>query len=137
MPIFAKQIKSLGIIVGIICLMLFGVACGDTDGITTKDITGTWRALEPSSYVQFYSDGTYRIAYSIKEFEENPIEQGQFIVEGTWLTYITNDDSIACTTGQRGIYEMERTEEGTIRTMLQEDECLRRRTQTVTLKRMP
>ena len=123
--------------IGVCGLLLLAVACSNNKGISVEDLSGSWHAIEPNGYAQFNADGTYRLATTFEGLERRPIEQGQFTIEGTLLTYISSDESDFCGAGERGIYEMEQTGEGVIRTKLQEEECSSRRFQTVTLERLP
>ncbi len=138
-------------IAGLLVLGILAVACGDDgndeDAIngqaTVEDLTGTWRAIEPGSYVQFNADGTYRIALSAEDVENTTVEEGQYTLEGTLFTFISSDESRNCASGQRGIYEMEVLEEGPsgedqIRQIQVEDECsIRGSVGDVTLRRVP
>lgn len=134
--VLIHRIKLLVRMFGIFGLLVLGAACGGDDEIILEDLPGTWKAREPGSYIQFSADGTYRIAGTTENLER-PFDQGQFTLEGTLLTYTSSDESIFCVAGQRGIYETEWTEEGALRTMMQEDDCNRRRQKTVTLERLP
>ena len=126
-------------IIGFVGLMMLGAACGGSGGnseITVEELTGTWRAIEFRTRIQFDADGTYR-NYFLGEGPDSPVEVGQYTLEETLLTFITGDEGRFCATGQRGIYELERTEEGEIRMVLQEDECSLRETPSITLKPVP
>ena len=132
-------------VAGLLVLGILAIACGDDgndeDAIngesTVGDLTGTWRAIEPGSYVQFNADGTYRIALSAEDVENTTVEQGQFTLEGTLFTFISSDESRNCAAGQRGIYEVERTGEDGMRWVLQEDECSVRSQPIVNFERVP
>ena len=75
--------------------------------LTVADLIGEWRALPPRSILHLNEDGTYRIALGL-----TTVEQGQFTLEGTRFTVISNEDSRNCAEGQRGSYEMEVLEDG-------------------------
>ncbi len=138
-------------VAGLLVLGILATACGD-DGndedaingeITVEDLTGTWRAIEPGSVVQFNEDGTYRIALSIDGLKDSPVEEGEWTLEGTLFTFISNEDSQNCAAGQRGSYEMEVLEEGPsgedrMKQIQLEDECSIRGSEgDVTLERVP
>lgn len=133
----ANRINILGRLIGIFSLILLGVACGGNDGITVQDLSGTWKAREPGSYVQLNSDGTYRIAGTVNSLKERPMEQGLYTLEGTLFTFISSDESTFCKVGQTGTYQLEETEDNGVRMLLQEDDCRSRRHQIVTLSRVP
>ena len=125
-------------IIGIIALMALGTACNGNDGISIEDLTGTWRVKEEGSYAEFNADGTYSIAWTIEGLENSPVEEGLYTIEGTLLTLISSDESKSCASGSRGFYEIERTGEGGMRHVIQEDECgIRGSTGTVNLERVP
>ncbi len=136
---------------GLLVLGILAIACGD-DGndedaingeITVEDLTGIWRAIGLGSFLQLSEDGTYRIANSAEDIENTTVEQGQFTLEGTLFTFISNQDSQNCAAGQRGSYEMEVLEEGLsgedrMKQIQVEDECsIRGSVGDVTLERVP
>ena len=133
-----NRIRRPAGIIGMIALMALGAACNGNDGITVEELTGTWRVKEEGSYAQFNADGTYSIAWTIEGLEDSPVEQGQYTLDGTLFTFISSDESRSCAAGSRGVYEMERTGEGGMRQVIQEDECgIRGSTGTVNLERVP
>ena len=79
-----------------------------------------------ATWLQLSEDGTYGFADSPQLIEEAPFDAGQFRLEGTSLTFITNDESELCA-GQTGNYEVELTEEGQLQFALEEDACWERR----------
>lgn len=86
-----NRIRGPAGIIGMIALMALGAACGGNGEITVDDLTGTWKAIEPGSYVRFNADGTYRIALSIENLEDSLVKQGQYTLEGTLFTFISSD----------------------------------------------
>ena len=131
-------IRGRAAIIAMIALMTLGAACSGNDGITVEDLTGTWLVKPEGSYVQFNTDGTYSIAFSIEGLVDSSVEEGQYTLEGTLFTFISSEESGSCAAGQRGFYEMERTEEDGWRMVIQEDECgIRGSTGTVILERVP
>ena len=113
---------------------------------TVAYLTGTWSASECACRLVFDMDGTYRIQQGLGarpgSAEATTVEQGEFTLEGTVLTFISNDESINCEAGDRLISEVEVLEDGAsganrIRQVQVEDECLIRGTvNTVTLGRV-
>ena len=126
-----------GLLIGLTLLSLVTCSSGPNE-ITAKELIGNWRVMPEGSYVQFKSDGTYSIGWSIDGLESAPVEQGRYTLEGTLFTFISSEESLACSAGARGFYEMERSDDGGFRQIIQEDECtVRGSTGTVTLERVP
>ena len=91
------------------------------------DLTGVWkRSSGTEAYLQLNEDGAYSFARAQQELEEAPLEGGQFRLEGTSLTFITNSESEYCA-GQTGSYQVELTEQGQLEFVIQEDPCWDRR----------
>jgi hypothetical protein len=114
--------KSLVVLVVIVSLGL--AACAGSQpaaSIGGVDIIGVWKQ-EGETYFQLNEDGTYRTAASFAFLEQAPLEVGQFQLEGTSFTFITSDESFECT-GLEGSYELELTEQGQLRFVVQEDAC--------------
>ena len=109
---------------------------------TVQDLIGIWRVVEEGSFVQLKEDGSYRIAWDTEDIENTTVEQGQFTLERTLFTFISNKDSQACAAGERGSYEMEVLEKGPsgedrMKQVLVDDECsIRGSTGDVTLERV-
>jgi hypothetical protein len=89
-------------------------------------LTGVWYLAIYETYLQLNGDGRFSFADTQQELEEAPFDAGQFRLEGTSLTFIINNESKLCA-GQTGSYEVELTEEGELRFVLEEDECWERR----------
>ncbi len=143
-----NRIRTPAGIIGMIVLMMLGAACSGNDEITVDDgndeitvddLIGIWLVKPEGSYVQFNTDGTYSIAFTVEGLDDEiAVEEGQYTLEGTLFTFISSDESGSCAAGQRGFYEMERTEEDGWRMVIQEDECgIRGSTGTVILARVP
>ena len=94
-----------------------------SDGLTFDYLVGTWRTGEPA-FVQFAGDGTYRIAFTQEGLDNSPVERGEFTLDGTLFTFISDDESRNCEPGQRGSYEIEVDGEDRMRQFKVEDECL-------------
>ena len=117
-----------------------------TSELTVAYLTGTWSGSECVCQLVFDRDGTYRIQQGIGarpgSAEATTVEQGEFTLVGTVLTFISNDESINCEAGDRLISEVEVLEDGAsgtdrIRVVQIEDECLiRGSVGTVTLGRV-
>ena len=102
--------------------------CTDT-GVQLNDLIGIWRPDTNSdmfiSYIKFYDDGTYRIAYSVEKIETRPIDKGQIKLEGKDITFIPSE-SPACET-ITGTYIIKKIEKGKFEFTVQKDLCDRRR----------
>jgi len=122
-----SKAKILVVLVAIVSLGL--AACAGlppAPSITVKNFTGVWYIARWETYLQLNEDGRYSFADTQQELEEAPFDAGQFRLEGTLLTFITNNESELCA-GQTGSYEVELTEEGQLQFVLQEDPCWERR----------
>ncbi len=116
----------------LLVLGTIAAACGDgeEEGITVEDLTGIWERREGGTLIQFNEDGTFRAAVDGARLEDNPIDLAEFRLEGTLLTFITSEGSI-CPSAQ-GVrttaYQVELTEEGDLRFVLQGDDPCAERT---------
>lgn len=109
------------------------VAPTGSERVSFEELIGTWWCFPCSSFLHLNEDGTYRIVSGPgdilpQDIEGATVEQGQFTLEGTLFTLISNEDSQNCETGQRGSYEMEVLEEGLsgadrMKMIQVEDEC--------------
>ena len=95
--------------------------------ITVDNLYGTWQPDGAASVHQFNDDGTYKTFSNKFVLEDDPIESGQFQLEGILLTLTSSDESRVCTGNKSGIYEVEMTEAGQLQFTSIEDECLDRR----------
>jgi len=87
-----------------------------------EDLIGIWRHPE-GMVLKLNEDGTYRLAEIVARLETLPSELGRFELEGRTFTFITSNESPACT-GQTGSYQVELTEQGKLRFVsLQDDPC--------------
>lgn len=102
---------------------------------------GTWRR-SGLDFRQLNEDGSYRIALAAESMDNSTVDQGQFTLEGTLFSLISNADSAVCYEGQRGSYELEVLEDGPLgeerlHLTLVEDECSRQGSEgDVTLARL-
>ena len=55
-------------------------------GVQLKDLIGIWKPDTTNdmliSFIKFYDDGTYRIAYDVEKIETRPTDKGQIKLEG-------------------------------------------------------
>lgn len=128
----------------VVLVALVAAACGgddadsgDSDQITAEFLTGTWLGTGCACRVVFAEDGTYQIKQGAT------VEQGNFALEGTILTFVTGDDSRNCDVGDRLISTVEVIEDGAsgadrFRQVQVEDDCMiRGSVDSVTLERVP
>jgi len=113
MKIISIALMALG-------LLLLSGCTPQPAGFTVDDLYGIW--THGGDYNQFNEDGTYVVAATVDELTSQPIEYGDFRLEGTTLTYITNEESGFCG-GKTGNYEVELAEDGRIEITLVEDSC--------------
>ena len=111
------------VVAGAAALLVAVAACTTPSPITFEELIGTWGVLielDPSepfvgglllgsvgqkATVQFNEDGTYRFP-QWGYVDRRVLDQGQFTLEGTLLTFISNEDSRMCAAGQRGSYRV-------------------------------
>ncbi len=116
----------------LVVLVTIASACGDGEegaAITVDDLAGIWERQGGSTLVQFNEDGTFRAAQAAASLEDNPIDLGEFRLEGTLLTFITSESSVCPSAeGVGAAYQVELTEEGDLRFVLQGDDPCAERT---------
>jgi hypothetical protein len=106
--------------------------------ITAGYLMGSWRGNECSCTLVYGDDGTYQIVQGGRA-----VEQGDFVVEGTSLTFISNDETVNCDPGDQLSLEVEVLDPSPagadrIRQTLVEDDCSTRGgVPVVTLTRLP
>lgn len=101
-----SKTKILAVLVAIVSLGL--AACAGiplAPSATAENFTGVWYIARWETYLQLNEDGRFSFADTQQELEEAPFDAGQFRLEGTTLTFITNDESELCA-GQSGSYEV-------------------------------
>jgi hypothetical protein len=106
--------------------MFSTTSCDASEEFTVEEITGTWLVKPELSYARFNKDGTYTLAFTLDGLDYGLQEQGNFTLEGSIFTYISNEKGFACDDGERGIYIIEPTSDGGFWQIYQEDECSRR-----------
>lgn len=90
--------RTIGIVIAIGLLLLLGCARGaPTEGTlatTVDDVVGIWRGPCPQDwgwktelYIEFKTDGTFRIASAADTLEGQPDGEGEFWFEGTQLNW--------------------------------------------------
>jgi hypothetical protein len=92
-------IKRIFIISGVAMIAMisafnFSGAYAD-DNITMQKLIGIWWTHDADQVpwaIQFNEDGTFRSAHTYLRLETVPKDEGQFQLEGTSLTLISNSD---------------------------------------------
>ncbi len=118
--------KLLFLIVMALGGFLLASACGDGEegaAITVDDLAGIWERQQGDTLLQFNEDGTFRAATAAASLEDLPLDLGEFRLEGTLLTFITSEGFICLSAqGVSAAYQVELTEEGDLRFVLQGDD---------------
>ena len=111
--------KKLALSIVIALFLLAGCAAsGPKLASSIEDIAGTWHSTVSSVEIQLNEDGTWRSEDGIGD-----TFLGEFRFEGTRL--IWKNDS-GCIEARTGIYEVELLENGNLKYILIEDDCLDR-----------
>lgn len=118
MKIISIALMALG-------LLLLSGCTPQPASITDEDLVGTWKELATAHHLRFNEDGAFRFALIFIGLDDNPEIVGQFMLEGTTLTFITNEESHFCA-GVSGIYDLQLTEQGWLGFSLREDACGKR-----------
>ena len=78
--------------------------------LTTEDLVGIWVTDNSDFIAQFNEDGTYAIALTEEELASNPVESGEWGLEGTEFTFNTDfsvNNECQATRERPGRYEVE------------------------------
>ena len=98
---------------------------GEEEGITVDDLIGNWYQRAHGTALQLNADGTFFGAANLVALEEEQFGGfGEFLFDGTLITFMTSDDSRNCA-GQIGTYEVQlrEQEQDQLRLELDEDPC--------------
>ncbi|MGD9072965.1 MAG: hypothetical protein PVI69_14485 [Desulfobacterales bacterium] len=125
------RLKSLILVMTILVMTFLAVENGQCEetGVQLKDLIGIWKPDTTNdmliSFIKFYDDGTYRIAYDVEKIETRPTDKGQIKLEGKDITFIPSESPM-CKTNP-GKYTIKKIEKGKFEFTVQEDPCDRRR----------
>ena len=125
------RLKSLILVMAILFMLFFANENGQcTDScVQLKDLIGVWKPDTTNdmfiSFIKFYDDGTYRIAYDVEKIETRPTDKGQIKLEGKDITFIPSESPM-CKTNP-GKYTIKKIANGKFEFTVQEDPCDRRR----------
>lgn len=100
------------------------------DNIAKQKLLGIWWTQDSNDTpwaIQFNENGTFRTAQTILRLEKLPIDEGQFLLQGTSLTLISNKDCDGSCKGLQGIYNLELTKYGDLIFEEQKELCMERR----------
>jgi hypothetical protein len=100
------------------------------DNIAMQKLIGIWWTHDADQVpwaIQFNEDGTFRSAHTYLRLETVPKDEGQFQLEGTSLTLISNSDCEGSCKGLKGSYEVEFTQYGQLLLKEKQDQCLKRK----------
>ena len=125
------RLKSLILVMTILVMTFLAVENGQCEetGVQLKDLIGIWKPDTTNdmliSFIKFYDDGTYRIAYDVEKIETRPTDKGRIKLEGKDITFIPSESPM-CKTNP-GKYTIKKIEKGKFEFTVQEDPCDRRR----------
>lgn len=125
--------------------MLIGIlaSCSGTDEESTQfgksDFVGDWTAVGITTYVRISDDGTYRFGPDLRDTpgidpDQFTFEQGNWDIADGVLSYVSNEFTVNCKKGDRGIYTVTPQENGDIQFELISDDCTIRRQPIVTFQ---
>jgi hypothetical protein len=102
--------------------------CTDS-GVELIDLIGIWKPDTSNdmliSYIRFYNDGNYRIAYDVEKIETRPTDKGKIKLKGEDITFIPSESPMCKTT--QGNYMIKKIGKDKFEFTVQEDLCDRRR----------
>jgi hypothetical protein len=125
------KLKLPGLFITIIFMFFLSAENGQsTDaGVQLKDLIGIWKPDTTNdmliSFIKFYNDGTYRIAYDVEKIETRPTDKGQIILEGENITFIPSESPMC--KSDPGKYTIIKVEKDMFEFAVQDDTCERRR----------
>ena len=125
------RLKSLILVMTILVNTFLAVENGQCEetGVQLKDLIGIWKPDTTNdmliSFIKFYDDGTYRIAYDVEKIETRPTDKGQIKLEGKDITFIPSESPMCKT--YPGKYTIKKIEKSKFEFTVQEDPCDRRR----------
>jgi hypothetical protein len=118
--------KAEFLVVLVVIASLGLAACAGSQpasGTALENLTGVWKEEGDPVFLQLKEDGAYAFAEVGPAFlEKAPFDAGQFRLDGTVLTFISNDETVYCA-GQTGSYQVALTEQGQLQFELEEDAC--------------
>ena len=97
------------------------------DNITVKDLLGIWQQYSEVPWaIQFNKNGTFRAAHTVLRLEKAPMDEGRFQIEGTTLSFTSNDHCKGSCRGLSGSYNVALSKEGRLELIEQKDQCKER-----------
>ena len=98
-----------------LCLLMIALAACQP-AVQQQDLVGVWADRDPVTYMQFDSDGIWIAAGTFY----SPLVFGTYYLEGTLLTFETDEKSWNCL-GETGTYEVELSEQEVLTFTLVDD----------------
>lgn len=92
----------------------------DAGEALAEQLVGIWTGPAP---MQFNADGTFAVAEMSQLLASRPIDQGQYTLDETTLTLVSNDQSYICEDQVVGTYTVEMDENGAAWLHLLTDAC--------------
>ena len=104
-----------------LCLLVIALAaCQPT--VQQPDLVGVWIDRDRFTVMQFDTDGIWIIAMKFERLSTSPFSFGPYHLEGTLLTFETDEESVFCG-GATGTYEVELSEQEERTFTLVDDPC--------------
>ncbi len=108
-----------------LCLLMIPLAaCQPAD--QQLDLVGVWIDPERAHYIQFDTDGIWIAAHSFEGLSASPLAFGPHHLEGTLLTFETDEESDFCR-GQTATYEVELSDQEELTFTSVDDPCAERK----------
>ena len=104
-----------------LCLLMIALAACQP-AVQQPDLVGVWIDPERAHYMQFDTDGIWILAHSFEGLSASPLAFGPHHLEGTLLTFETDEESNFCR-GQTATYEVELSEQEELAFTLVDDPC--------------
>jgi len=121
------KLRWMVVCVAWIVIIALLAACQPPTTLTSDDLVGIWTStVTDYGYVEYFEDGTWRQAYTLKQLETLNEYKGQYQLQGSRLTLQSAEDSPRCP-GLEGSYQVRINEKGELEYELEADECTVRR----------
>ncbi|MCZ6530533.1 MAG: hypothetical protein O6949_09445 [Chloroflexi bacterium] len=113
-----------------LCLLVIALAACQP-AVQQPDLVGVWIDRDRFTVMQFDTDGIWIIAMKFERLSTSPFSFGPYHLEGTLLTFETDEESVFCG-GATGTYEVELSEQEELTFMLVDDSSCDPRGQDIT-----
>lgn len=110
-------------------LPLFAVACGDEE-FASDQMVGDWLIVGHGFVVKFSDDGIYKFApeqmsrgVPETEFDALVVERGEWVLNDGVLVMVSDEQSLSCQSGARGVAEVSATGNNLVELQQVENDC--------------